>query len=87
MVGDCKIEDLKGIGAGRYLVVLGSGPSVNEVETENFQWMPHVDVMDVNEPDWGAVAPNFWLYNDHDIFKRFKHRYGCDDCTGQKGQR
>jgi hypothetical protein len=66
-----KIKKLKGIGTGRFLVIIGNGPSVSEVtDLSKLKGMSLVDTMSVNKPDPRLWPTTYWSFFDKSQFLR-----------------
>lgn len=65
-----KIEQLKGMGAGRILIIIGAGPSVNEISFDAIKNHQKIDFMCINHPYEKVWPPKFWAFCDHTQYKR-----------------
>lgn len=64
------IYSIMNCGVGRILVVLGNGPSLNEVQIELLNNRPKIDLLSINRPDPRAWPTKFWSFYDTSQFRR-----------------
>jgi hypothetical protein len=65
-----KVKSLKNKGVGRLLIIVGNGPTLNEIPTERLRNHSHIDVMSVNKPDKRLWPTKFWSFFDMSQFRR-----------------
>lgn len=65
-----KIADVKKIGRGKILIIIGNGPSINEVELELLVGHPKVDMLMINKPDARVWPTKYWAFFDTSQFTR-----------------
>lgn len=70
-----KIDEIKGIGQGRILVIVASGPSISEASLEKVKAHPIIDVMAINKPDQRIWPPRFWTFCDQSQYTRNKESW------------
>lgn len=64
------INSLKGVGAGRVLVMIAAGPSINEVDFSKINGNPQIDFMCINQPCQKVWPSKFWAFCDHSQYRR-----------------
>jgi hypothetical protein len=64
------IYGLVNCGVGRILIVLGNGPSLNEVPIEQLNNRPKIDILSINKPDPRVWPTKFWSFYDTSQFRR-----------------
>jgi len=69
-VSDVKITSLRGIGAGRILIMIAAGPSVNEVDFIQIKNHPQIDIMCINQPNQQVWPTKYWSFCDHTQYRR-----------------
>lgn len=69
-----RVEALRGVGAGRTLVILGTGPSVNQAPIERLVDHPTIDLMSVNRPDERVHPTRYWAIGDPKPAIRYRAR-------------
>lgn len=65
-----KIHKLKNVGIGKVLILLGNGPTLNEVDLEKLKGLSKVDIFAVNKPDPRIWPPTYWAFFDLSQFRR-----------------
>lgn len=65
-----RIRNIRGIGRGRILVIIGNGPSLIEIEPEELRENQLIDTMSVNKPDGRVWPTKFWAYFDPSQLRR-----------------
>lgn len=65
-----KIRALKGLGAGKLLVIVGNGPSVAEVPLRELRGHPNIDTMSINKPSPEVWPTTYWLFCDPSQYSR-----------------
>jgi len=64
------LTNLKGIGKGKILLIIGNGPSVLEAELEKLAGNSRIDIMSINKPESRVWPSKYWLFCDHTQYKR-----------------
>jgi hypothetical protein len=64
------LKELRGCGAGKALLIIGNGPSINEVDLPAVAHLQNVDVMTINHPDQRIWPTKYWLFCDHTQLNR-----------------
>jgi hypothetical protein len=70
-----KLEKLKNIGKGRYLVMVACGPSVLEVDLKPLLTLGNIDMMTINKPLKSIWPTKFWAFCDHSQYLRNKQTF------------
>ena len=70
-----KIRDIRGTGKGKVLVVIGNGPSINEVELERLKDRPNIDTLSINRPDPRIWPTTYWSFYDQSQIMRHEDLY------------
>ena len=65
-----KIKDIRGIGKGKLLLIIGNGPSINEVELQRLKNNPLIDTMSINKPDPRLWPTTYWAFFDISQLRR-----------------
>jgi hypothetical protein len=65
-----KVRALRNAGAGRILVVVASGPSVNEVDLTPLKEHALVDTLSINTPHPALNPTTYWAFCDDDVYDR-----------------
>lgn len=65
-----KIRSLRNKGLGRLLIIVGNGPSLNEIDTAKLRNHSHIDVMSVNKPDHRLWPTKYWSFFDMSQYRR-----------------
>lgn len=65
-----KIKMVRSIGRGKILVIIGNGPSINQVPLERLKDIPKVEIMSVNAPDPRVWPTEYWSFFDKTQIKR-----------------
>lgn len=66
------IVRLKGTGAGRSFLILGNGPSLNDIDTGNLSRNSKLDICCINVPDGRCWPTKYWAF--YDISQYGMHR-------------
>lgn len=67
-----KIRELRGIGRGRKLLIIGNGPSINEVDFSKILKSEIIDIMSINKPSNVLWPTKYWLFCDTTQYLRHK---------------
>jgi hypothetical protein len=65
-----RIQQLKGVGRNKVLVMIAAGPSVNEVDFTPLKDNQSVDFMCINKPYKPLWPTKYWVFCDHTQFVR-----------------
>lgn len=65
-----KIKDIRGVGRGKVLIIVGNGPSINEVELQKLRNNPLIDTMSINKPDPRLWPTTYWAFFDISQIRR-----------------
>jgi hypothetical protein len=68
-----KIKQIKNIGKDRMLVIIGNGPSINEVELHRFKNHPLIDTLSINKPDQRVWPTTHWAFFDFSQIRRHEN--------------
>lgn len=71
------ILKLVNIGEKRILVVVGNGPSVNEVELDKLSNRPKIDLLSINKPDPRVWPTKFWSFYDTSQLRRHEDLFNA----------
>lgn len=74
-----RIDKIKGIGKGRILIIIGNGPSINEVQLQDLKHAD-IDTLSINKPDMRIWPTTYWTFFDTTQFNRNKELW--DTYTG-----
>ena len=67
------IESIKALrrkGTGRILIIVGNGPSINEIDTALFRDNGLIDTMSINKPDQRLWPTTYWTFFDMSQMRR-----------------
>jgi hypothetical protein len=67
-----KITKLKHSGHGRFLAIIGNGPSIGESGLDKLRGVPKIDVMSINKPDMRVWPTKFWAFFDRSQLNRHR---------------
>lgn len=65
-----KARRIKGIGAGKVLVIVANGPSILEVDLPRLKWNNKIDIMSINRPDGRIWPTTYWTFFDKTQLRR-----------------
>ncbi len=65
-----KVTELRGVGRGRFLIIVGNGPSVNEIDLRALAQHPLIDIMSINKPVSYIWPTKYWLFCDQTQYTR-----------------
>lgn len=65
-----KLRNVRGRGRGRILVIVGNGPSVNEMALDMLTGHPAIDIMSINRPDRRIWPTAYWAFFDLSQLRR-----------------
>lgn len=65
-----KITAAKNSGAGRVLIILAAGPSINEINLVPIRGHAIVDFMCINQPHQAVWPTKYWAFCDHTQYRR-----------------
>ena len=68
-----KINALRWVGQGKFLIIVGNGPSVSEVSLEQIVGYDKIDIMSINRPDERVWPSDYWGFCDISQYTRHKH--------------
>ena len=68
-----KINSLKNKGIGKALVIIGNGPSINQVDLSRLFGLKNVDTLSINKPDPRVWHTKYWAFYDTSQFRRHKN--------------
>jgi hypothetical protein len=63
---------LRNVGVGRRLVVIGNGPSINEIPLELIKNVEDIDTFSINHPDPRVWPTTYWSFYDPSQLKRHR---------------
>lgn len=64
------VEDLRGAGTGRILVMVACGPSIMEADLPKLKGHPLIDIMSINKPDPRLYPTKYWVFCDQSQYTR-----------------
>jgi len=70
-----KVKSLRGTAQGQYLVILGNGPSLREVDTHILAQYATIRLCTINMPDQRCWPTPYWAFYDRSQFHRHKELY------------
>ena len=65
-----KIKQLKKHGSNKILVIIGNGPSINEMQLEKLVGHDNIHTMSINKPDQRVWPTTFWAFFDNSQLTR-----------------
>lgn len=65
-----KVVELRGVGKGKILVIVGNGPSVNEIDLKALASHHSIDLMSINKPVANVWPTKYWLFCDQTQYVR-----------------
>jgi hypothetical protein len=65
-----KINGIRNRGQGKILVVIGNGPSINEVELQRLKYNDKIEILSINKPDPRLWPTTYWSFYDPTQVKR-----------------
>jgi hypothetical protein len=65
-----RVKQLKNKGQGKILLIIGNGPSLNEVEMSKFNNHPNIHIMSINKPDSRVWPTTYWAFFDLSQLRR-----------------
>ncbi len=68
------LKSMKNVAAGRTLVILGCGPSINEIDTSVLNSL-NLDTMTINKPDKRVWPTTYWAFCDQSQYNRNKEAW------------
>lgn len=87
-----KIKRLKDFGKNKFLVIIGNGPSINQVDLGKFKNHPKIDTLSINKPDERVWPTTHWAFFDQSQMRRHEELWNSYDgyifnSTGIKRQK
>lgn len=76
-----KLANIRNIGVGKTLVVIGNGPSINEIPLEKLKHAKNIDTFSINHPDPRLWPTTYWSFYDPSQLKRHKNFIDSYDQT------
>lgn len=70
-----KLEELKGSGKGKFLIMIACGPSVLEVDLTPLKELDYIDMMCINKPLSSVWPTKYWAFCDHSQYLRNKQAF------------
>jgi len=65
-----RLQEVRGAGKGKVLIIIGNGPSILEIELAKLKSNPKIDMMSINKPDNRVWPTRHWLFCDGSQLKR-----------------
>jgi hypothetical protein len=65
-----KIKQLKNSGRNRILIIIGNGPSINEVDLASLKTHSNIDTLSINKPDERVWPTTYWAFFDMSQLRR-----------------
>jgi len=65
-----KIKQLRNYGYNKILIIIGNGPSINEVPLEKFKGYPNIHTLSINKPDARIWPTTHWAFFDQSQMRR-----------------
>lgn len=59
-----RLGNIRGLGRGRLLVIIGNGPSISEIPLERLKDHNLIDLMSINRPDERVWPTRYWSFFD-----------------------
>ena len=75
-----KINSLRGVGKDKILVIVGNGPSLLEIPTNELRNNDKIDIMSINKPDDRLWPTTYWVFFDATQLRR--HEIMWNDYNG-----
>jgi hypothetical protein len=75
-----KARRIKNSGRGKILIIVGNGPTVNDVDLRLLKNKPGLEIMSINYPDPRIWPTDYWAFFDHSQAQR--HAALWDDYNG-----
>jgi hypothetical protein len=75
-----RIRKLQNTGRGKVLIIIGNGPSVNEIELQELKNRPNIDTLSINRPHEKIWPTTYWAFFDGSQIRR--HRSLWDSYGG-----
>lgn len=69
------IKNLRGVGTGKYLAILGNGPSLADIDTTKLKNIESLYLCTINVPDERCWPTKYWAFYDRSQYHRHKERY------------
>ena len=69
------IKNLRGTGQGKYLIILGNGPSLADIDTTKFKNVDKLVLCTINVPDDRIWPTQYWAFYDRSQYHRHKDKY------------
>lgn len=69
------IKNLRGTGQGKYLAILGNGPSLADIDTTKLKNINSLFLCAINVPDDRVWPTQYWAFYDRSQYHRHKERY------------
>jgi hypothetical protein len=67
---DANVAQLRDVGKGRILIVVGNGPSISEAPLDKLKGVELIDIMSINKPDKRLWPTRWWSICDHTQYLR-----------------
>jgi len=74
-----KILKLKNVGLNKALLIIGNGPSINEVDFTSIKSIPNIHTLSINKPDPRLWPTNYWAFFDTSQVRRHKNLWDSYD--------
>lgn len=65
-----RIKQLRNYGVGKLLVIIGNGPSINEIKLEDLVGNPRIHTLSINKPDPRIWPTTHWAFFDQSQLRR-----------------
>lgn len=75
-----KIYNIKNVGLNRTLLIIGNGPSINEIDLSAVKSKPNIHTLSINKPDPRLWPTDYWAFFDTSQLRR--HQQLWDDYNG-----
>jgi len=67
-----KIKQIQAIGTNKALIIIGNGPSINEVDFSPLKNQPRINTLSINKPDPRLWPTDYWAFFDTSQLNRHK---------------
>jgi hypothetical protein len=72
-----RVRGLRGRGRGKFLVIIGNGPSIVEIDLPALSGHPRIDLMSINKPDPRIWPTQLWSFCDACIWQRHEQLWNA----------
>lgn len=65
-----KIKQIRNTGKGKILIIIGNGPSINQIDLSQFKHHPDIHTLSINKPDPRLWPTTYWAFFDVSQLRR-----------------